>query len=353
MPGRIPIRAQGDGSIPVPGWTGEYEWEGWIPYDELPRAYNPEKGYIVTANNAVIDESYPYLLSTGWANGDRAHRIVEMIETVLAERPISADDFARIQFDSKSLLAESYLPLLDGVQSGDAKLQAVVERLRGWDMQERRDSVPAALFEIFFMHLARNTIGDEVGELEGGRTDAAVSYVFFHDLAGQPDAAWWDDISTDAEETQIDIVVRSLQQTVAWFEENVGDDMQTWTWGELHTATFVSNPLGASNIALLKTLVNRGPFPADGGSSIVNAAGWRWAKPAEIVSIASMRMIVDMSDMDASRVVIPTGQSGHPFHPHYEDLIPLWLDGEYQELWFSQEAVEAAAVDELILQPSQ
>jgi penicillin amidase len=273
MPGRIPIRAQGDGSVPVPGWTGEYEWEGWIPYDELPRAYNPEKGYIVTANNAVVDDSYPYLITTGWANGDRAQRIVDMIEAVIAERSISADDFARIQLDSKSLLAQSYLPLLNGLQSDDARLQAAIERLRGWDMQERRDSVPAALFEIFFMHFARNTIGDEMGGIDDNRTDSAVSYIFFHELANQPDAAWWDDVSTDAVETQRDIILKSLEQTIGWFEENVGGEMQAWTWGELHTATFVSNPLGASGNGVLESLVNRGPYPADGGSSIARLGG--------------------------------------------------------------------------------
>ncbi len=352
MPGRIPIRANGDGTLPVPGWTGEYEWEGWVPYDELPRLFNPASGYIVTANNAVVDEDYPYMIERSWANGDRAQRIVDLIEAVIAERPITVDDFARIQNDSQSLLAASYIPLLSGLQGGSPKLQAAIERLRGWDLQERRDSVPAALFEIFFMHLARNTIGDEIGDVDGGRTDNAVSYVFFHRLAADPDSPWWDDVTTGAQEQQVDIILRSLQETVAWFEANVGDDLNKWTWGAIHTATFVSNPVGAGPVAPIRAIVNRGPYAADGGSSLVNANGWSWSDPAQITTVPSMRLIVDLSDLDAGQVVIPSGQSGHPFHPHYDDQIPLWLDGAYRPLRFGQTTVEAAAQDRLILRPA-
>lgn len=352
MPGRIPLRKAGDGTLPVPGWTGEYEWEGWIPYAELPALYNPESGFIVTANNAVVGPDYPYLIEKTWANGDRAQRITDMIEEIIAARPINAEDFGQIHMDSKSLLAESFVPLLAGLSSDDAQVQAALERLRGWDLQERRDSVPAALFEIFFMHLAQNTIGDDIGgDITDGRTDAAVSFVFFHTLAQQPDSPWWDNTSTAGQEGRDEIILQSLSQTIAWFQENLGGDMNDWAWGRIHDATFVSDPLGQSGIGPLESMVNRGPFPVDGGSSIVNATGWTWADPAHLTWHPSMRMIVDLSDLDDSLGVIPTGQSGHPYHSHYDDEIELWLNGEYHPIWFSEEAVQEAAQDHLTLQP--
>ena len=324
MPGRVPIRRNGDGLVPVPGWTGEYEWEGWIPYEELPALFNPEQGYIVTANNAVVDEDYPYLLDTYWADGDRAQRIVTMLEAEIeGDGMITAADIARIQFDSKSLLAESYMPLFQGLSSSEPKVQAALERLRGWgDLQLRRDSVPAALFEVFRIHLADAILADDVGP-DFVRTFS--SNVLFHQLAQQPESVWWDKANTDVVETTEDIILEALANTIAWFEANVGDDM----------------------------MVNRGPFAADGGSSIVNAQSWSWSDPAKVRGHVSMRMIVDTADFDASRAIIPTGQSGHPYHQHYDDMIPLWLNGQYHPMLFSHEAVEAAAVEHLVLRPGE
>ena len=151
--------------------------------------------------------------------------------------------------------------------------------------------------------------------------------VFFHDLANEPDAIWWDDVSTTETETREEIILQSLADAIAWFEENVGGDMNDWTWGSIHTATFVSNPLGASGIGPIEAIVNRGPFPADGGRNIVNAMSWDWENPAAVNWHPSMRMIVDMSDLDASQTINPTGQSGHPYHKHYDDMIELWLMG--------------------------
>ncbi len=129
--------------------------------------------------------------------------------------------------------------------------------------------------------------------------------------------------------------------------------MNEWTWGNIHTATFVSAPLGQSGVSLIESMVNRGPFPADGGQNIVNAMSWNWDNPAQVNWHPSMRMIVDMSDLDASQSIHPTGQSGHPYHKHYDDMFDLFLNGQYHPMLWSREAVEAAAAEVLILQPGE
>lgn len=348
LPGLVPIRNDGNGQIPVPGWTGEYEWEGWIPFEEMPALFNPEQGYIATGNNAVVDPDYPYLVAVDYSDGDRAQRIVSLLEEKIAAGEITADDFATIQSDSYSLMAESYVPLFEGLSSNDPQVQAAVERLRGWDLQERRDSVPAALFEIFYMQLVRNVLADDVGE---ENVSKAYSAIFFHDLADQEAASWWDDSTTAATESRADILLLSMSDAIAWFEENVGGEMNDWAWGQIHQATFASDPLGQSGVGPIEAMVNRGPFPADGGRSIVNANSWSWDEPAAVTGHVSMRMIIDLNDFDASRSVNSTGQSGHPYHRHYDDQVDLWLNGQYHPLWFTQEVVEAAAVDHLVLQP--
>ncbi len=352
MPGLMPVRKNGNGLVPVPGWTGDYEWQGWIPYEELPALFNPEKGYVSTANNAIVDEEYPHLLALYWDNGDRAQRINDILDRLAAAGDITAGDLAEIQFDSYSYLADSYVPLFEGLTSEDPQVQAALERLRGWDLQERRDSVPATIFEVFLMQLTHAVLDDDIGaenvdEFSGGLT------VFMHDLAGQLDAAWWDDGATTAEETPQEIILRALGDAVTWFENNQGDDMNDWTWGNIHTATFVSAPLGQSDVQPIEAIVNRGPYPSDGGRDIVNAMSWNWEEPAAVNWHPSMRMIVDLDDLDSSQAIMPTGQSGHPFNQHYDDMVELWLNGQYHPMLFSQEAVQATAADHLILTPLQ
>lgn len=355
LPGLTPIRDNGgDGLLPVPGWTGEHEWQGWVPYEELPGVLNPEKGYIVTANHAIVEADYPHLITMYYDNGNRGQRIDDMIQAAIADGGVAADDFARIQSDSKSLTAAAYVPLLDGLSSDDAQVQAALERLRGWDLQERRDSVPATLFEIFFLHLKWNVLVDDVGaDFLHDVTDASAGTVFFQDLAGQANAIWWDDVTTPETETREEIILQSLADAIAWLEENQGGEMNDWTWGSLHTATFVSVPLGQSGIGPIEAMVNRGPFPADGGQNIVNAMSWDWSDPAKVDWHPSMRMIVDLADWDTSQSIHPTGQSGHPYHKHYDDMFELFLNGEYHPMLWSQEAVETAATEVLILQPGE
>ncbi len=352
-PGLIPIRKDGNGEVPVPGWTGEYEWVGWIPYEELPALFNPPKGYIVTANHAVVDQDYPHFLASDWSTGDRGQRINDLIGREIDKgNKVSMKDLARIQFDNFSLPAQSYVPLMEGLSSADPDVQATIERLRGWDLRETKDSVPTSLFEIFYIYLMYNVLADDIGQenldtlLPGN-----VKIIFMHDLAGQLNAHWWDNKNTPEEETWQDIILQSLADAVAWLEENQGGSMNEWAWGKIHTITFEDDILGASGIAPIEAIFNRGPFAVDSGRDLVNAQSWSNQNPAVVESHASQRMLVDLSNLDNSLSVIPTGNSGHPYNEHYDDQMALYLTGQYHPMPFSREAVEAAAVEHLILQP--
>lgn len=352
--GLIPVRTNGNGQTPVPGWSGEYEWNGFVPYDQMPTLFNPPQGYIVTANNAVVERNFPFLISVDWDNGNRAQRIVSMVEQELnGDGVITADDIGRMQMDSYQMLAADFVPLMSSLSSSDPAVQAALDELRRWDYQLRRDSVGATLFEIFHIYLLPAVLADELPPeaadiyFRGSDTEM----LFLHQLATQTDGRWWDNVTTSAVETREDIMLQALTQTVTWLQDNHGEDMAEWAWGNLHTATFVSDPLGQSGVGALESIVNRGPFPVDGGRDIVNATGWSWDEPAQVTSHPSMRMIVDLSNFDASRTVIPTGQSGHPVHPHYDDMIQLWIEGQYHPMWYTAAAVQNAAVETLNLQP--
>jgi len=159
-PGRIPIRKKGDGTMPVPGWTDDYEWEGFIPFDELPRAFNPPEGYIVTANNAVVGPDYPYFLAVDWSRGYRAQRIVDLIT---AKDRLSLEDMQTIQADSTPLHVQELLPYLLALELEDERLGQAQAILREWDGEANWDSAGASILEATLVHLIEETYGDELG----------------------------------------------------------------------------------------------------------------------------------------------------------------------------------------------
>lgn len=350
-PGMIPIRKSGDGTLPVPGWTGEYDWTGFIPFEELPYAFNPESGYIVTANNQANPREYPHLITKDWDYGQRAARIVDLIENAPAK--IDAAYIQQMHGDSKSLNAEVLIPVLMDVPL-DPELAALRDKhLGSWDYQETADSSSAMLFEAFWWNLLLDTFGDDLPESyqpEGGSR----WYVVMRNLVNQPDSLWWDDKSTaDKVETRDDIFAKAFGEAVNCEAcvEKFGADISQWKWGELHSATFRNQTLGNAGISLIEDLFNRGPYVTGGGKSIVNATGWDVGKSFEIDWLPSEREIVDLSNLDASLALHTTGQSGHAFHPHYDDMASMWAEVEYYPMWWERESVEKDAEGHLVLKP--
>lgn len=349
MPGYIPVRAAGDGRLPVPGWTDEYEWTGFLPFEDLPNSYNPPEGYIVTANNQVPPRGYPYLISTDWDYGFRANRIIKMITG--ASAPIDVSTFQIMQGDSYDTNAEVFIPLLiDAVgKAGKPSTATALDLLINWNYQAKADSSAAAIFAAFWRHLLQNTFNDDLPKAywpEGGSRWNEV-------MRRLPaDSRWWDDQQTKNHvETRREILVRSFDEAVSELRKQYGSNPTKWKWGDMHAATFRNQTLGESGIGLIEDLFNRGPFPTGGGQSIVNATGWSATDGYQTDWLPSMRMIVDLSNLSSSLSVHTTGQSGHAFNPHYADLASLWAAVKYYPMLWDKAAVMQDVEGKLLLKP--
>lgn len=349
MPGEIPIRAKGDGSLPVPGWTDEYEWTGYIPFEEKPFSFNPPEGYIVTANNAVADADYPYLIATVFAYGYRAQRIVDMIEG--APGLIDSEYIQNMHGDNMDLNAELLVPILLEIPVG-IENDVYRDLLVGWDYQTHMDSPAGAMFEVFWKNLLELTFLDELpeGTEPGG---GARWFEVFADLVQRPDDAWWDIPTTEPVEDRDFVFSMAFAAAVNETKAALGEDAGQWTWGDLHTLNLVNQSLGSSGIGAIDALFNRGGFRISGGSAIVNATGWDAAneEPYAVRSLPSMRMIVDLDNLENSLTMHTTGQSGHAYNPHYVDMTDPWRNIQYHGMLWYREQVEADASAYLELVP--
>ena len=336
MPGDIPIRKNGDGTLPVPGWTDEYEWTGFIPFEELPYTFNPVEGYIVTANNQVPPNDYPYLITKDWDYGFRANRIAGMIKN--AGGKIDIPYLQGMQADSYDALAAIFAPLLLDLNPA-SDLAPALDTLKDWDYQDRADSISASVFNAFWRALLKNTFDDELPEryqTDGGSRWNEV----MRNMAKNPNDPFWDDKTTsDVTENMNDMLKKSFADGITELKGIFGKDMSTWKWGDLHAATFRNSTLGESGVFLIEDLFNRGPFPTGGGDTLVDATGWSVKDGYETNWLPSMRMLVDFSDLNNSLTVHTTGQSGHAYHKHYADMTPLWAGIQYYPMWWEQESV--------------
>ena len=347
MPGDVPIRAHGDGRIPVPGWTDDYEWTGFIPFDQLPYTFNPAEGYIATANNQVAPTGYPYLITTDWDYGFRANRIVDLIKS--APGKIDIPYIQKMQGDMFDANAPTYIPLLAQLDAQSSNEVTAMNLLKNWDDQARADSAAAAVFEAFWRHLLQNTFNNKLPERYwpdgGSRWDEVMRNLTANSL-------WWDDPTTkDVVETRTDILKNSFSEAVKEVVDSFGSDSSKWSWGQMHAATFRNQTLGESGVGPIEALFNRGPFPTGGGEAIVDATGWSIIDGYEVNWLPSMRMIVDLGNLNNSVTVHTTGQSGHAYNKHYADMAPLWASIQYYPMWWDQGAITKNIEGHLSLMP--
>lgn len=348
-PGRIPVRGKGDGKWFAPGWDPAYDWTGFIPFNELPSVLNPERGYVVTANQAVIGDQYQQHLTDDWSYGYRSQRIYDMIGAAGAK--ITLDDVQKQQFDNRNGFAPTLIPAL---QKAPRQAPSQVEKnadalLVDWDFQQGEDSAAAAYYNAIWKNLLGLTF-DELGEdyaADGG--DRWFEVV--RGLLNSPEDKWWDAKGTPAVEKRDDMLAQAMSAAVKELSEAQGEDPKQWRWGAMHTLTPTHATFGESGIGPIEWLFNRDTVGVSGGDAIVNATGWSAGKGYEVDAVPSMRMIVNLADLDDSRWIQLTGNSGHAFHDNYADQLELWRTGQTLPFRFAKATIEKESTNTQTLKP--
>ncbi|WP_225838158.1 penicillin acylase family protein [Streptomyces sp. NK08204] len=391
LPGKIPTRtAAHDGSIPAPGWDPKYRWTGFVKQDELPYEYNPERGYIVTANQAVVDKArYPYTLTTDWGYGTRSQRITDLIESKIKDGgKISPEDMRQMQLDNSSEIAKLLVPKLLKINLADGDVRQAQKLLEGWDYTQDADSAAAAYFNAVWRNVLKLAFGnklpkelrvkgqclwvhkiDSTGPVdddskvrECGERDADQAqpdggdrwFEVVRTLMDKPNSEWWKTPKSGtrpAADNRDELLARAMIDARWELTAKLGKDIDSWSWGRLHRLFLKNQTLGTEGPKVLQYVLNRGPWKLSGGEATVNASGWNAAGGYNVVWVPSMRMVVNLKDFDKSKWINLTGASGHAYSAHYTDQTSKWAKGELLSWSFSGKAVDDSTSDTLVLKP--
>ena len=376
--GRYPNRREGLGLLPSPGWGGRYDWDGFAdamlhPYDQ-----DPAQGWLATANQRTVPQGYGMQLSNSWYYPERAERIAQLLERT-GQNSRSA---IAMQYDQTTTFAAKLKDMLQAPGMA-GPLKAVVDampepergrarealsRLLGFDGKLATDSTDAAVYEAFLMELARQTFMDELGPDGSAGWKALVetansSYSAQADhLLGRDDSPFWDDVATAAREDKPVILARSMAAAIVRLETSLGADRNAWRWGKLHSYTWRSGSTQLApympadqraGINAISSYLDRGPVPAGGDFSTLNASAYRWGDNFDAWLVPAMRIVVDFGLDEPMLGVNSSGQSGNPASPHYADGIQAWLRGDYMSFPFkSQNLDKVYGTQRLLLTPA-
>ena len=397
-PGRIPIRAAGDdGTYPSPGWDPSYAWKGYIPSAALPWEENPKEGYIVAANQAVVNDSYPYEITQDWDYGIRSAQITSLIKSQLAAgSKISPDSMQSMQTDDTSVMAKTLVPYLLKVQlAGGSYYTDAQQLLQGWNYDQDAGSAAAAYYNAVWSNLLHLVFDEQFPASVRATTDCIMvnqsSTLPSDSLNGapdmqrvcgtrapdqampdggdqwmtvvaglltQPNSPWWSYTYDNGVQVKgmDNVLAEAMKDARQQLTSLMGKDMSTWSWGRIHTMNLDEQSLGTDDSSFFSglehSLLDRGPYQLDGGSAAVDATGWNAAAGYQVDWAPSMRMVVDLSNLDASRWITIGGASGHADDPNYNDQTALWAEGKLLTWAYSKSAVQAAAKDTLTLNPA-
>jgi penicillin amidase len=331
--GRLPTRRGGVPDLPKPGWTGEFEWEGTIPYAELPEVVDPDIGFLVTANNRIVGDDYPHHITSEWLDGYRAKRIEQMLAE--SDRH-DLDGFQKMQTDTLSIPGLEAARRLGRLTPRGQRERAAVERLRVWDGQLDPDTIAGTIYQAFLLRLAREVARSAIGD-----RDLSERWLDRADNGFTPHVTspwrWHSHLMTlweEADETLIGrpwegLVLEALAGALDDLTDRFGPDPDDWRWGDVHEMEF-PHALGEAN-PLLHRILNR-RLRAGGAQEAVCQIAYDPNDPYRAVWGPSWRMVADPTDPDRSRWQMFTGNSGHPASPHYDDLQPRWLAGQTQPM---------------------
>ena len=322
-PARIPIRKSGSGWLPMPGWTGEYDWTGFVPFAELPQGSNPPAGHYVSANNKIVPDSYRYFLSRDWDLPNRAERITELLRAAPRQ---SFEGSAAIQADTLSIAARRLVPLMTRIIPADDTAREAIERLRGWDFRMDADEVEPLLFTAWLRGFAQAVFIGHLG-------DPGKDYWNLHPrvietvLSGHSE--WCGNAKQASGDACDTLLASTLDSALGGLRAAYGADMTQWQWGRAHIAKFPNPVFG--RIPVLRDWVDVG-IATDGGFDTVNRGLTTIrddAHPYQHLHGAGLRIITDLASPGDSRMIAVPGQSANPLSAHFADLMQRWRDFQY------------------------
>ena len=352
--GQVPIRAKGQGEVPVPGWSGEHEWIGYIPVDEMPHALNPKQGFIVSANHRIVGAEFPHYLGVSWRNGFRARRITELIE---AQDKVSIETCQMHHQDVVSISGQEFTRRLVDLHTDNPQANICLDILRSWDGRLDCNNLGGSVYKVMLDKLARALLLPSLGPgllalfLGDGVDPVLYAINEMHGLwpativrlLDKPDSDWW---APDYD--QAGVLVSCLAETAAYLQGKLSPKSSGWQWGKLHQLKF--NHIMATQLALDRVF-SHGPFPVGGDPDTVAQTSVVRDDPGDNIA-ASYRQIVDLGDLASSVAMHVPGQSGNLASPHYGNLIQPWLDGLYYPMTWTEEQVINRTVEHLSILPT-
>lgn len=346
--GGIPIR-KGTGTMIRDGETDEYDWKGYVPFNQLPYSYNPGEGSVSSANNKTVDDSYPYYISSGFVMPYRIIRIRQMLN---GKNILGPDDFKRMILDQHSAYAALLTPFILRLDSVQIKLTPMgirmLDTLRNWDYNMSAGGTASTVFEFFRRSFARNLLGDELGDLYKQIFGIARDYYIYRILKTGPDE-FVDDITTPEKETLDDIILRSYNDCISSLAENYGSDPSGWKWGDIHKIT-IEHPLGSVKILERLFRFNSPTYKVGGSDHTVSP--YSYGSGFRVNHGASERHIFNTANWDDSFTIIPTGESGVLSSEFYLSQMKDYINGKFYRDAFSGDAVRKAAKYKLTLEPA-
>ena len=336
----VPIRKQGTGDVPEPGSTDDYDWTGYIPFQDLPHSYNPDGGIIATANSRVVPDGYPHFITSDW---DAPYRTARIFGLLWTRKAFTVDDMLRIQTDIFSVqdkeLARDLLKAESHIEPRDPDALYALAVLRGWNGVARMDSAAALVCAETRAALRERILKPKLGD---GWKDYrwGMSSEFLEMVLSNHWTRWLPPGDASFDET----LMKSLEDAVRQITSRPGSrGHNAWKWGDTIRLTFY-HPLG-QGLPLLGRLLDVGPFPQAGTSTTVKATTANHGP--------SMRMVVDFSDLERSIQNLTLGESGQVFSPYYKDQFEAWYTGRSFSMPFGDAAVDQAGVHKLLLEPGR
>ena len=351
--GRVPVRKAGNdlkGMAPAPGWLEKYDWAGTIPFEQLPRSFNPAGGALVTANHRITPPGYPHFISSEWQPPYRAERIQQLLDATLKH---DVPSFARIQADVTSLAMRELLPKLLAVRPRSEDARKALELLRKWDGAMAPERGEPLIAWAWWRELTRAIYADELGQAFRANWLARAQFLSGV-LSGDAELArWCDDVRTPAVETCEELLALSLDAALADLAARYGGDQARWRWGEAHAARHVHRPFGQQPL-LAKLFDIRVPSPGDAYTVNVGRNNLNdEAEPFANRHAASLRAIYDLSNLENSLYIHSGGQSGNILSDHYDAFTKAWSRNEYIPMRAARKTLDAEPHQLLRLVPSR